>query len=174
MIRKVLGGPVLGLACIAFAAAPGAKADDLPHPFGKPEGFKPGAKTMYAVWYEKDEWHIVTTSKDKGKDSGKVSFTGRISIEGDRVLGEFKKLEKSKKGKDADYILLFRDYKGFDFLFSTYGKSDDVQFKGGEKAVSIKFKLLIDGKEDPKSIFIGKKGLHPEKAEFTYPARPVK
>jgi len=151
-----------------------AKADDLPHPFGKPEGFKAGAKTMYALWFEKGEWHIMTTSKDKGKNTEKVTFTGRISIEGDRVLGDFKKLEKLKKGKDADYILLFRDYKGFDFLFSTYGKVDDVQFKGGDKAKSIKFKLLIDGKEDPKSILIGKKGLHPDKAEFTYPAQPSK
>jgi len=174
MIRKLFGVSLVGAILLAFAVSIGSAADDVPDPFGRPEGFKEGKQAMYALWYEKGEWQLRTTSKDKGKDSEKVTFSGRVSIEGDKVVGDFKKLEKAKKGKDADYILVFRDYKGFDFQFATYGKTDDVHFKAGEKAKSITFKLLIDGKEDPKSILIGKKGLHPDKAEFTMPAHPVK
>jgi hypothetical protein len=49
-----------------------------------------------------------------------------------------------------------------------------LDFKVGPAATGVKFKLLVDGAEDPKKILIGEKGVHPEKAEFTLPVNPSK
>ena len=51
------------------------------------------------------------------------------------------------------------------------GAVDGIDFKGGEKAETIKFKLAIEGRQQPAFIYIGSKGEHPSKAEFTLPAR---
>jgi hypothetical protein len=49
-----------------------------------------------------------------------------------------------------------------------------VDFKVGPSATSITFDIKLKGDDDPKKILIGTGNLHPEKAEFTLPARPAR
>ncbi len=72
---------------------------------------KPGKKAMCAVYYEDDQWHLRMTSL------GRVVFTGSVRVEGANLVGIIWHLEKSKKRRNADYITIHKDGRGFDFRF---------------------------------------------------------
>jgi hypothetical protein len=144
-----------------------ASAADTPDPAGKPKQFVPGKGPAVAVWEDKGMWNLQVTWKDDNKS--RVVFTGRVVVEGDKYTGDYGSLEKAK-GADADYVRPHRDGKGFDFrLTQSSVVAIGLDFTVGPAATGVKFKVLIDGTEDPKKILIGGKGVHPEKAEFTLP-----
>ena len=146
-------------------------ADKAIDPHGRPEGFDQGKRRMYGVWLEEDVWHLRVTSKNAAKGAKRRIFNGKVEVTGDRLTGEFQGLEKAEKAKNADYIQVDRDGMGFEFQFTTFGKSDGVTFKVGKKAETITFHLLSDGDDEPDIILIGAKGAHPASAKFTLPAR---
>lgn len=140
------------------------------NPDGRPN-FELGKTELYAIWCENGVWTLRTTSK---KDAGRVVFSGNVRVTGDKLFGDFRALEKAKNAKDADWVVNHPDGKGFDFRFATFGGTDGVTFKVGPKAESLTFKLLVNGDDDPKKVLIGKKGVHPKKAEFTLGVEPSK
>lgn len=155
-----------------------AVAADL-DPVGRPKQFEKGKDTTFAVWEDEGIWYLRTSVKtEKGKKAkmAKVVFAGRVTAKGDKLTaGEVQGLEKKVKGKDADWIEVHRDGKGFDFQFTTFSSNTDgLNFKVGPKAESVTFKLLTADDDDPKRILVGAKGVHPEKAEFTFPLKPSK
>lgn len=143
------------------------------NPTGRPKAFEKGKHTTVAVWEDDGVWHIRTSVKPgpNGKDQ-RVQFTGLVTIKGDTVInGEFQGLEKKAKAQEADWVILHKDKRGFDFQFSTTTNNvDGVNFKLGPKAESVTFRITVAGDDDPKRIIIGTKGVHPPKAEFTFPA----
>ena len=158
---------------LLFVCATPADAADEKKPIiaeGRPDKFTAGESVMYAVYIEDGVWNLRTTS-EKGKDNkpgARVVFSGSVRAEGDKIHGNFKALEKSKTAENADFVVNHKDGKGFDFKFATFGGTDGIKFTVGEKAESLTFKLNVNGDDDPKKIFIGKKGFHPKKAEFDF------
>lgn len=144
-------------------------AADPPDPAGKPKQFVPGKGPAVAVWEDKGMWNLHVTWKDDKRS--RIVFTGRVVVEGDKYTGDYGSLEKAK-GANADYVRPHRDGRGFDFRFTQSSVvAIGLDFKVGPAATGVKFKVLIDGAEDPKKILIGEKGVHPEKAEFTLPVK---
>jgi hypothetical protein len=161
---------------LATLTALGQTTEGDPDPVGRPK-LKQGQLVAVAVWYDAKEsvWHLWTTSPAvKGGKASRVIFAGSVRVTGDRVAGEFDKLERTKRAANADYVLVHRDGRGFDFQFATFGGADGVKFKAGAKAQSIRFKLLAGGVADPARVVIGAAGAHPKKADFTLPAHPGK
>jgi hypothetical protein len=141
-------------------------------PRGRPKQFEAGRGPMFAVWVEKGEWHIAVTSLPARQNKGQPTIlTGSVWVEGDKVIGDWGKLEKSKDPRRADFIVPHKDENGFDFKFALGGGVDTVKFKGGDKATAIKFRLAVEGRQQPGFIYIGANGEHPSKAEFTLPTR---
>lgn len=158
----------LGIAVLITLQTLVALAED-PNPNGRPKEFKEGSTRSYAIWIDNGVWKLRTTStalKNKQNDEG-VVFTGSVRAEGGKLIGERGNVEKAKNIAKADLIVEHKDGQGFDFRFATFGQIDGVNWTLGEGATAVKFKLLINGKEEPVRIFIGNKGEHPEKAEFT-------
>ena len=137
-------------------------------PAGRPAKFEAGKKKAIAVYHDDGAWHIRVTSP-KG---GRTQFKGAVKVTGDKLSGNFQGLEKAKQAKDADWIKPDLDGRGFVFQFAVFGKVDAVKFKVGPKAESVSFSIQVDGDDDPKVVFIGSKGVHPEKAKFTLEAHP--
>lgn len=174
MARNSLRRSLSLLACLALVGALGSAADDAINPIGRPEQFKQGRRTVYAIWFDDGVWNLQVTSPDSGKKAGRKIFSGRVEVDGDFLIGEFQGLDKAKKAKDTDWIVPHPDRKGFDFQFATFGKTDGVNFKVGPKSRTITFNLLVGGDDDPDKILIGAKGARPDKAKFTLPANPAK
>jgi hypothetical protein len=149
-------------------------ADETMETMGRPKQFEGGKPATYALWYEDGLWRLRCTCPPPKQKGNPMYFTGWVRVEGDKVIGNFQGLEKAKNPKWADYIKPSSDQKSFEFKFAVVGGVDGVDFKGGDKAERITFRLLTGGDDDPKKILIGPRGAHPSKAEFTLPARPTK
>src|SRR5262245_66498243 len=81
---------VVVMAMASAAEEPKYKVEDL-SAVGKPEGFKKGLSSRYALWFEDDTWHVRTTSNEKGPHAfarmiesigGKITSMARVGIEG--------------------------------------------------------------------------------------------
>src|SRR5687768_7967856 len=86
-------------------------------PAGRPKQFEKGKQNAFAVWEEDGVWNLRTSAKsgEKGKMK-RVEFTGRVKVNGDKLIaGDLQGLEKKAKAKDADWIEVHPDGKGFDF-----------------------------------------------------------
>jgi hypothetical protein len=165
------------VSCISLFAGqlPALADNETMDPRGKPKGFEPGKGAMFAVWFDMGEWHLAVTSMPGSQNKGQPTImTGSVWVEGDKVIGDWKALEKSKNPRNADFVTPHKDGNGFDFKFAVGGKVDAVKFKGGPNATGIKFKLAVEGRQQPGFVYIGAKGEHPTKAEFTLPAKPGK
>lgn len=167
----------LSLCCLSILIlqATVLMGDEKANPIGRPKQFAQGKQNMYGIWYDDGLWHLKVTSKDHPdkKVEKRTIFTGSIRVNGDIVVGEIVGLDKAKKPADADFVTLDADRKGFTFKLAVFGGVDGINFKLGPKAETVTFNLLISQDDDPKKIWIGKEGQHPEKAKFTLPAAPV-
>lgn len=164
---------VVNANCLFFAVA-ALYAFDPPNPIGYPAKGDPGGGIgAVRVWFADGAWHVRTSTEDStGKRDTLMVFAGSVRCE-DKLTVEPKKLEKGAR-KTADTVTPHADGKGFDFRFATYGGRDQVDFTAGKAAKMIKLKLLIDGKPaPPHRVLIGAEGAHPEKNEFTLPAKPA-
>ena len=160
--------------CVLLLVPVLARADnETMDPIGRPKQFDQGKLIAYALWYEDGLWHLRVTAPPQKKGEF-YKFTGSVRVEGDKIVGNVQGLEKSKKAKKADYVTPTKDQAGFDFTFTVSGEVDGVDFKGGEKAEKITFKLISGGDDDPRKVLVGPKGAHPSKGSFSLPARPTK
>jgi hypothetical protein len=160
------------LTTAAAGEQPKYKLEDM-SPVGKPEGFKPGLSTRYAVWYEDGVWHVRSTSGTKGPHSfqgsleiigGKMTSLQPVGIEG-----------KEAKKKEADTGTWNPQGTVFRFTLHTGKKhTDGFDLKVSDKATAIKFTLTAGGDEHAGKVFIGAKGEHPKEAVFYLPAHPEK
>lgn len=182
--------PTIRRACLLFAlysaslcicaaslcAACVFAAEEQIDPVGRPEKFRQGALTGYAVYFEKGAWNLRMTSKEKGKKKKRAVFTGTITVDKGRITdGAFQGLEVPKNAKDlpkSDWIRMHRDQKGFDFHFITLGKTDGLSFQTTKTSETITFKLLTSGDDETRTIMIGKRGQKPDKDPFDLPAHP--
>jgi hypothetical protein len=168
--------PTLLAVFVLTAAAAGQEAkyklEDV-SPVGKPEGFKKGLSSRYAIWWDEGGWHVRTTSGDKGPHA----FAGTVEIIGGRMTGlTMVGIEgKGAKKKEADVGTWNPQKTVFRFTLKTGpGHTDGFDFTVSEKAQALKFTLTVGGDEAPAKVFVGAKGEHPKAATFYLPARPGK
>jgi hypothetical protein len=174
---------LLGLLCLGGGIAVSLAADDKPKekkdeildakvdPVDKPRQYHVGASKRYCIWYDKDGWHMhTTTTKELHR------FKGSIHVEGGNFayFSGGSALEAKKKSKNKDYGYFNQDRGTWTFDYTTAGHEDVVNFKLSAGATRVRFFLKVDDQEDPELIFIGKDNKHPEKANFYLPARPDK
>ncbi|HEY2882421.1 MAG TPA: hypothetical protein VGJ15_08310, partial [Pirellulales bacterium] len=81
-------------------------------------------------------------------------------------------LRNDKQRTGADTWKVNDDRNELQFTFYTGRLSDgfDLALKGDDG--QLEFDLQIDGKSNPKAIFIGHDRKHPSKSPFFYPAKP--
>jgi hypothetical protein len=141
-------------------------------PSGKPNGYRPGLTTRYAIWFEGDTWHFrTTTAKDTKVFSGSMEIIGGKMVDLKPVSAD--KGKKNNK-KNLDYANWTPDGTQLSFSFTTGTLQDGFDMKVSDKATAIKFALKIEGKEMADHIFIGAKNGHPKGATFYLPAKPGK
>lgn len=176
----------IGLVMVLILSGPAVRADD-PQPEkidakGKPKGYKPGLSPRYVIWYDDAGWHFHTTTNT----AGATAFTGRIDVVGGKIAirlddlgggGGPKKGPKAKKGappkvpgpgeklETAGYNFTFRVNKGVENQFVFHPDPD---------VTALTFDLKINGKADPKQVFIGANGQHPKDGKFTLTVPPKK
>src|SRR5262245_10234504 len=171
--------PARVFALLAAAALTAPAAGEEKHqledisPVGKPEGFKGGQSSRYAIWYDDEGWHVRSTAGAKGPHA----FKGHLEIIGGKMV----RLEpgavegKGAKKKEADQGTWNAQHTIFEFTLKTgAGHTDGFDLKVTDSAKTIKFNLAVGGDETPGKIFIGAKGEHPKGATFYLPAKPKK
>ena len=136
-------------------------------PKGKPEGLEAGKTLRWYVWHNDNGWHVRTTTKTQ-----KHNFHGKIEVIG----GKFKQVSAAKlddkKGDRKDWWTLSSNNRVLTLDFKTEGGMDGFDFEVAGKADRLDFTLLIDKDDEPKRIYIGKSGEHPEMSSFELPANP--
>jgi hypothetical protein len=178
--RLTLLAAAVAVFVILAATAPDAAAqkkkkksttDDIGtvYPFGRPD-LEAGQTARIALWVDGDVWNLRMTSP-KGN---RATFNGRIETKEGTIVGAFESLEKAKKAAKADWVTPLPRNRGFDFHVNTEGKVDGFAFKASNDAKDLYFQLRVNQSDDPKKIFIGAAGRHPEKANFILPAHPGK
>jgi hypothetical protein len=184
----VVRGVGFGVALLAVLM-PARAADRETVAVGRPAAFEEGKRTMVAVWYERDEWHIRATSK-----GGTEVITGKVTIQGGKLSGgnlegfeqgppppkpgrngrvspaQQRKFEQADK--KTDKIAIYPDKTGFEVRLVNYGKTDGLNFKVTDKAKSVTFNFRIGGDDNPKQVVLGADGVHPDKFPFVLPAHP--
>lgn len=174
MTRRQVRVALTCAALFALQATIVIGADDALNPVGRPKQFEKGKHTTFAVWEDGGTWHVRSSVKTPAKGKmQRIQFSGTVKVKGDKITsGDYQGLEKKPKAKDADWVFMHADGKGFDFQFSTTNTNvDGLSFKVGAKAESVTFKLLTAGDDDPKRVLVGAKGVHPERAGFTLPVK---
>lgn len=156
MGRILVAGVVLCMAGLAFAIDPN----------GRPEGLEPGKLVRWYLWHTEKGWHLRTTTKMQ-----EHHFEGKITVKGGKVR-DVHVSQGDKKIEKNDSWKLSNNDRVLTIDFKTKGGMDGFDFGVGGKADEIEFSLKIDGKDEPKHIFIGKGNEHPESATFTLPAKP--
>lgn len=163
---------VVVMAMASAAEEPKYKVEDL-SAVGKPEGFKKGLSSRYAIWFEDDTWHVRTTSNEKGPHA----FAGMIEIIGGKMTSmTIVGIEgAAAKKKEADTGTWNTQKTVFKFTLKTgAGHTDGFDLKVTEKTAALKFSLTLGGDEAPAKVFIGAKGAHPKAATFYLPGHPGK
>ena len=137
---------------------------------GRPAKFEQGQEARYALWFDDGLWHLRVTS---GKNQRTV-FEGRVDVKSGTLAVLAFGLEKAAKADDADWVALLPKQKGCTFHLVTQGELDSLDFRPSDDADEIAFTLRINSDDNPKRIFVGPQGKHPERATLIFPARPVK
>lgn len=157
--------PALILASFVFLSLPlAADEPEDADPAGKPKTYKAGSG-KYAVWQDKDGWHLRATAKKDGQE-----FSGTIEA----VDGKFTSAKLITSGSKAPPTFPTKS-KSVDVSYKMQkGSESGFDLKLDDSATAVKFTLKVDGKESPELILIGAKGANPKSAEFTLPAMPKK
>jgi hypothetical protein len=97
-----------------------------------------------------------------------------IDIAGGKVTSVFgfENLEAQKKKKRADLGIVNKAKDKITFKFKTSKRRDGFDFQVNEAAQSLRFKLMIDGKEQPDRVIIGAAGQPAPTERFSLPAHP--
>jgi hypothetical protein len=136
-------------------------------PFDRPDGSIHDQTARYYVWFDKQGWHVRTTSK-QGRH-----FHGKIQVKDARIASCLSVgLDKQKNVTDAWQVNAARSELQFDFKTGRLADGFDFVVEGD--AGELEFELKIDDKSNPKTIFVGRALGHPEASPFTLPAIPQK
>jgi hypothetical protein len=123
---------------------------------GKPYQYKPGESRGVFIWRDRDGLHLRTTTRGQEHVfSGVIRTDGRFAdVCGVRMEGN-------------DFIRLSRDRDTITFRFRTAGGEDGIDFRVWESE-RLSFDLFIDGHRiDTRNIYVGYRGWHPYRNEFT-------
>jgi hypothetical protein len=164
--------PIAALLCAALALSAMAgvsegqgKIEPI-DPNGEPKGFRAGNTARYAIWHNKNGWHVRTTTAKRERH-----FKGIIRIEG----GTFEKIHShdlETEGRLRDWWKVGPQRQRVIFEFKTDRGIDGIDFRVSPSATLIHFNLHIDGKYEPELIFIGHHNHHPRSDPFNLPAHP--
>jgi hypothetical protein len=121
-----------------------ATADD------RPAGFQETSGPGFWIWRgPKEGWHVRTTTGGK-----EHSFRGEIAVRGNGVLTDLRanrtELNDRVRGNPS----------GAAFEFKTAGFQDGIDFKI-DPGSCLEFDLKLDGKAQPKKIYIGGRQVNP-------------
>jgi len=135
-------------------------------PFDRPEESIVDQNARFYLWYDKQGWHLRTTSK-----MGRI-FRGTIRVTDARIAScrSIGLKEKQKNVKDAWQVNAARSELKFEFQTGKLSDGFDMVVEGEEG--EIEFELLIDMAKNPKTVFIGRALQHPEENPFKLPATP--
>jgi hypothetical protein len=157
------------LACLFLPCKPCIADEPLikVNPVGQPA--MGGDSARYFLWYDAEGWHLRTDTGGKRR-----AFTGMIDVAGGKVTSifGFENLEAKKKKKKADVGIVNKAKDKITFKFATKSRRDGFDFQVNEAAQSLRFKLMIDGSEQPARVIIGAAGQPAPTAGFSLPAHP--
>jgi hypothetical protein len=157
----------IGLIIFMFCFTVVLYASDPINPHGKPKNTEAGAVEHYALWKDKEGWHIRTMTKKFDHH-----FRGVISVAGGEFV-EVKGFRLERRGPQRDIFIEGPEHHVINFDFSTKGSIDGVDFRVKGKEPILSFTMMIGEKEpifEPERIFIGKNGTHPSTNPFKLPA----
>src|SRR5262249_31200939 len=117
---------VLALA-VAVTVGGGAGGAGIKPP-GQPKNFKKRKVTRYAVWHDKNGWHLRTTTKKR-----EHHFRGHITVEGG-TLGKVHSYHLEKEGRLEDHWKVGPKRHTVTFDFKTDKGIDGINFTVGKKA----------------------------------------
>jgi hypothetical protein len=170
MIARLAFAALLAAGLTTPAAADEPKFEDL-SAVGRPEGFKAGLSSRYAVWFDDGTWHVRTTTGAKGV----LSFGGNVEIVGGKMVSLTPVTVEGKGAKKPDIGTWNAQHTIFQFTLNTSkGHTDGFDLKVTDAATAVKFTLAVGGEEAPAKVFIGAKGAHPKATTFYLPAHPKK
>jgi hypothetical protein len=120
-----------------------------------PSGITAGQRDAYFVWQDDAGWHLRTTAKAPDIRH----FNGRVWVQEGAVIDP---APLTLEGKDR----VHKTARSLEIDFYTQPKLDGIDWKfSGAKCVQ--FTLLVEGKEQPKLIFLGATKANPPAATFS-------
>ena len=121
---------------------------------GRPKAYKSGTPESLWIWQDAKgtRWHVRASTM-----ATRHHFQGFVVADGDL------KGARATKAEWKDSVKVNGKRASFDW--STDGWSDGMDFDIAGNGC-VRFYLLIDGKQQPQRIHLGKEGAHPEKAHF--------
>jgi hypothetical protein len=124
------------------------------NPEGQPEGFKAGVNHRYFVWHDREGWHLrTTTARERHRFHGEV-----VPDEGS--IQDLRTFRRER----GDWVTLGPNGSKVLFDLSTDEGLDGFDFRSN--AQTLRFRLLMDGKERPELIFVGLTGNNPPAVPF--------
>lgn len=132
--------------------------------WGAPEGIGRSDHPQYFVWQDEQGWHVHTDTSGQRQE-----FNITIETVGGRVLRleNISGLEgKKKKNKGKDHGKLSADRRTIKATFVTSIKTDGIDFTVDANTSVLRFRLLVNGEERPKSIALGANKIVPKTAAF--------
>jgi hypothetical protein len=155
----------------AFAGKPLPKGDFRRDLDGRPQNFKEGEVTGYALWHDAKGWHLRMATTGKAH-----RFRGHIYVQnGHTKNGTFSEIRSLRGGKEETLAKHWKVHPKRDqlfFDFSTGEAVDGIDFTLSKEAFQLQVDLQLDGKAAFDHIFIGGKGTHPPGMPFVVPAHP--
>jgi hypothetical protein len=132
-------------------------------PDGEPAAFARQAGPLYAVWRDRDGWHLRLRS-----DRRSHHFKGRVRIEG----GLFDKLSsyRGEKFAPAAHWKLQKNKQELTFDFRSGERLDGIRFRVSPNAQQVVFALFIDQSDQPGVVNVGKRSQFPEVLPMALPA----
>lgn len=152
-MKRIILAMLMLLVWITLAGSALAAAPELN---GVPQEYRPGNSRGYFIWQDRDGIHVRTTTAGRGH-----VFSGVI-----RTDGQFYNV-RGVRQEAGDFSRVNRDRDDITFRFRTTDGVDGVDFRIKE-GKRLAFDLFIDGHRiDPREIYVGRRGWHPEHSIFT-------
>ena len=134
-------------------------------PRGRMEGSPTDKPARYYVWHDEEGWHLRSCSRLVNQFQGTVRVSGG-------ALRKCRPIGLDPKGRGADQWALSKERRELKFAMATAQSFDGFDFSVDDPKATLEFELLINDKEMPARIFIGRDGQHPKSAKFALPADP--
>jgi hypothetical protein len=133
-------------------------------PDGEPAAFSKSASAMYALWRDRDVWHLRLKS-----DRRSHLFQGQVRVEG----GLFEQVSsyRGEKIAPAAHWKVQKNRQELTFDFRSGERLDGIRFRVSPKAQQIMVALRLDGSDQPGVVYVGQKNQFPEVLPMILPAR---